>query len=303
LLYDVQIKTNFKTRKFNLAFLKLFTFISEMFNNKKEIIAKTFDQASQKFDGIGTPFFKHYGKILADFAEIKQDDCVLDIACGKGAATFPVLDKLSGDGKIYGIDISPNMIAECKKLINHSSKNVHFLVMDAENIEFGDESFDKVICGFGLFFLPDIEKGINEIKRVLKPGGLLIFSSWNKNYQMKWLPDIIAKYIPDIIINNVVCEDKIHENDFKTIPGIEKILKITGFKKEQIIVENIDCFYKSEEEWIETRWHTAFRMYFEKLSKKNYASLKDEIIYNLQDYKYDGKIKIKMSAFITKASK
>jgi len=274
-----------------------------MYNNSKEIVINTFDSASQKFDEIGTPFFKHYGRILADFAEIKPDDNVLDIACGKGSAIFPISDKLSGEGKIYGIDISSNMIAECKKLMNHTNKNVHFLVMDAENLEFEDESFDKVICGFGLFFLPDIEKGLNEIKRVLKPDGLLTFSSWNKEYQMKWFVDILIKYNPDINKNKQVCEEKIKENDFDTIIGLEKMLKIGGFKKEQIIVENIDCYYNSPEEWIETKWHTAHRMFFEQLSKKDYAGLKDEIIDHLQDFKQDGKIKIEMSAFMTKASK
>jgi ubiquinone/menaquinone biosynthesis C-methylase UbiE len=274
-----------------------------MYNNNKEIVIKTFDSASQKFDEIGTPFFRHYGKILANFAEIKPDDCVLDIACGKGATTFPVSEKLSAEGKIYAIDISPNMIAECKKLINHYNKNVHFLVMDAENLKFANESFDKVICGFGLFFLPDIEKGLSEIRRVLKPGGSLVFSSWNKEYRLKWLVDVLTKFIPDLKNNHIGSKDIIGEFDFETITGIEKILEKGEYRKEKIIVENIDCYYNSPEEWIETRWHTAFRMFFEKLSKKDYSSMKDEIIDHLQDYKHDGKIKIEMSAFMTKASK
>ena len=56
-------------------------------------------------------------------------------------------------------------------------ENVHFTVMDAEHLEFADQSFDKVLCSFGLFFLTDIEKGFSEIKRVLKSDGLLVFSS------------------------------------------------------------------------------------------------------------------------------
>jgi O-methyltransferase/aklanonic acid methyltransferase len=274
-----------------------------MYFNSKEIIKRTFDESAKKFDEIGTPFFKYYGKIMADLSEIRHDDSILDIACGKGATAFPILEKLSNKGKIYGIDISSKMIEECKKQLKDMSvHNIDFLVMDAECLEFADESIDKVLSGFGLFFLSDIEKGLKEIRRVLKPNGLLVFSSWNNDYQLKWLNETISKYVPDIIKNIQVNDEKIHESDFRTPQGIEKILEISGFKKEQILIENIDCYYDNEEEWIETRWHTAYRMYFEQLSEKDYLDLKNKLIQNLSNYKENGKLKITMSALITKAT-
>jgi O-methyltransferase/aklanonic acid methyltransferase len=275
-----------------------------IFNNNKEIVRKTFDKAAQRFDEIGTPFFKYYGKFLADISEIKPDDIILDIACGKGATTFPVSKKLSAKGMIYAIDISPKMIEKCnvkrKKLGIH---NIDFRIMDAENLNFPNESIDKVISGFGLFFFPDPERGLKEIKRVLKPGGLLVFSSWNNHYQLNWQNEIISKYFPIINKSVPINHEKINEIDFRTIPGLEKILKIGGFKKEQILTKNLDCYYNNEEEWLETKWHTAFRMYFEQLSKNDYTSLKDEIIQKLHSYKKNGKIKITTSAFFTQATK
>lgn len=74
------------------------------------------------------------------------------------------------------------------------------------------------------------------------------------------------------------------------------------FQKEQIVVENIDCYYSSEEEWIECYWNTGYRIYFEQLSEKDFARMKDEIFDYLQIFKENGKIKITMSAFITKAT-
>jgi ubiquinone/menaquinone biosynthesis C-methylase UbiE len=274
-----------------------------MFNNNKEIVTKTFDEASQKFDKIGTPFFKHYGEVLVDFSGVGKDDCILDIACGTGTVTFPVSNLLSPNGTIHAIDISSKMVEECKRQLNYADhQNVHFRVMDAEHLEFADHSFDKVLCSFGLFFLTDIEQGLREIKRVLKPGGKLVFSSWNKEYQLKWMFDILAKYIPGIAKKAPVLDDKVDERDFQTIAGIEKILRIAGFQKEQIIVENIDCYYASEEEWIESRWHTGFRMYFEQLPENEFAQMKTEITDKLQACKENGKVKITKSAFITKAT-
>ena len=81
-----------------------------MFNDHKETVKKTFDESSRKFDKIGTPFFKHYGKVMIDFSGVEKEDCILDIACGTGTVTFPVAAKLSSNGTIHGIDIASKMI-------------------------------------------------------------------------------------------------------------------------------------------------------------------------------------------------
>ncbi len=275
-----------------------------MFNENKEVVTRTFDASAEKFDEIGTPFFKFFGKALVDFSEIKKGEVVLDVACGKGAASFPIMEHLFGTGKLFAIDISSKMIAECNnKLKDLNFRNIEFLLMDAEKLEFADNYFDKVICGFGLFFLPDIEKGLSEIKRVLKPGGLLTFSSWNRDYQLKWYNRIIVKYFPEFFGKSEIGPEKIAENDFRTIDGIEKILSLSNFKKKQIRTENIDCYYNNVEEWIETRWHTAHRMLFERLDAGQYNNFKKEIKEQFQNYREGEKIKITMSAFLTKARK
>jgi ubiquinone/menaquinone biosynthesis C-methylase UbiE len=275
-----------------------------MFNNSKDIIVKTFDNSAQDFDTIGTSFFRHYGKCLVDLAPICDDDCVLDIACGKGATTFPIAEKLSGRGKVYGIDISSKMIDQCKMQSEQTGiKNVEFSVMDAEHLKFENESIDKVVCGFGLFFLPDIEMGFKEIRRVLKKGGTLLFSSWNREYQHKWFYELIMKYISVKTATNEENWSKIVESDFGTLVGLEKVLTIGGFKKELIQTENLDCFYKNEDEWLETYWHTAFRMFFEQMSKEVFDRFKDEAFIRLQNYKSNGQFKITRSAFLIRAGK
>jgi ubiquinone/menaquinone biosynthesis C-methylase UbiE len=271
--------------------------------NSKEIIQRTFDEAASQFDEIGTPFFRYFGKELADFSGAGRTDHILDIACGKGATTLPLLEKIAESGRLYAIDLSSKMVEECKKqILAKNARNIAFRVMDAENLEFPDASIDKVVCGFGLFFLTDIEKGMSEIRRVLKPGGSLVFSSWNKEYRLKWLDELIAKYLPEIS-KEVKDDYKLNDDDFSTIRGIEKILELCGFRKQKIEIRNLDCYYSDEEEWIRSRWQTAFRMYFERLPENDYKSFKSEIIKNLQTYQIGGKLRITSSAFLTKASK
>lgn len=273
-------------------------------SERKKIVTAAFNSGAEKFDEIGPPFFSYYGEIIAKAAKIKPGDIILDVACGKGAVTFPVAEELNNDGKVFGIDISENMIKECKKrsIANKTDKPV-FMVMDAENLKFENETFDKVLCGFGLFFLPDIEKGLSEIKRVLKKDGTLIFSSWNNEYQLTWLIEILAEYLPDLKNPLKPDHDRIHESDFRTITGIEKILGISGFKKVEILTENIDCYYKNEEEWIKSRWNSGTRMFFERLTENQLNTAMEKIKKSLGNHKDRSQIKITMSAFITKACK
>jgi SAM-dependent methyltransferase len=65
--------------------------------------------------------------------------------------------------------------------------SIEFRVEDAQNLSFADNTFDVVVFQFGLMFLPDKQKGLAEAFRVLKPGGTLIFSTWEKTQDVPLL--------------------------------------------------------------------------------------------------------------------
>jgi ubiquinone/menaquinone biosynthesis C-methylase UbiE len=79
---------------------------------------------------------------------------------------------------------------------------VEFRLMDAEKLEFEDATFDVVFCGFAVWFLPDILRGMREMRRVLRPGGRLAFSTWAKRSHepmMKMMQARLERYgIPRI---------------------------------------------------------------------------------------------------------
>jgi demethylmenaquinone methyltransferase/2-methoxy-6-polyprenyl-1,4-benzoquinol methylase len=74
---------------------------------------------------------------------------------------------------VIGIDISAGMLEKARKKAR-GMKNVTFLLMDAENLEFPDNSFDYVVTTFVLCSIPDPVKALKEMRRVLKPSGELI---------------------------------------------------------------------------------------------------------------------------------
>lgn len=270
----------------------------------KDIVATTFNETAAKFDRIGTSFFKEFGKRMAKFSSINKGDRIIDVACGNGAVTIPVAKKINDDGHVTGIDIAHKMIEECESLkAKLQISNVDFKVMDIESLEFEDETFDKVYCGFGIFFLPNVLKGLNEVKRVLKPGGEFIFSTWNKEYNFDWLISLLIKYLPHMTAFRQYNDDEIERDDFTTIEGIEKLCKLSGLKKQQIKIENVNTYYIDENEWLERWWNTGYRMFFKQLSNRDYDKFKNEALEMIKTYKEYGKIKIIMSAFFTKAIK
>jgi len=99
---------------------------------------------------------------------------ILDIASGTGDFAFEAL-KLKPE-KIIGIDISEKMINIAKNKAKNKDDNnlITFLVGDSENILYDDNSFDAIIVGFGVRNFENLNKGLSEINRVLKPGGVAL---------------------------------------------------------------------------------------------------------------------------------
>jgi ubiquinone/menaquinone biosynthesis C-methylase UbiE len=94
---------------------------------------------------------------------------ILELACGKGELSF----SLAGYTHLWeATDLSPAMIAQAKQ--RHGSCRLHFSVQDAANLPYAPYSFDAVLLANALQTMPRAEKALQEIKRVLKPGGLLI---------------------------------------------------------------------------------------------------------------------------------
>lgn len=151
-------------------------------NEHKKWVSEIFDRTASEYGQKSSSFFSYFGKRLVEQVNVLPDQHVLDIATGRGAVLFPLADAVGPLGKVVGIDISQQMIAQTSKEVLERGINwVKLLCMDAEHLDFPDNSFDYAFCGFGLFFLPSIPIALAEFKRVLKPQGKLVVSTWGKD--------------------------------------------------------------------------------------------------------------------------
>lgn len=132
----------------------------------------------QRYAPIYWMFIRSAGKAYDGIAErissnIRKDNKVLELACGTGEFTFRLAKKCAS---WTATDFSEMMLKEAKNTYDKRGENIEGLCFerqDATNLPYEDESFDAVMIANALHIMPEPEKALAEIKRVLMPGGLL----------------------------------------------------------------------------------------------------------------------------------
>lgn len=118
-------------------------------------------------------------------AEISPGSRVLDVAAGSGDQTLGIASRVGPDGHVLATDLSPEILAfAAENARRNGFDNVEIRVADGENLDVPEASFDAAICRLGLMFFPDPLRGLQEMRRALKPGGkacTLVFSSAEQN--------------------------------------------------------------------------------------------------------------------------
>ncbi|UCB43891.1 MAG: class I SAM-dependent methyltransferase [Dehalococcoidales bacterium] len=144
----------------------------EMIVATKQNIEKVFDDNAKAYDRVGPAIYQHFGSRLVDWLSPEPGTKMLDIATGKGAVLLPAARLLKSNGHVTGIDLSAGLLQEADHSVHQEGlTNITLRKMDAEHLEFPDETFDCVTCAFSLFFFPHMEDALNEMYRVCKLGG------------------------------------------------------------------------------------------------------------------------------------
>ena len=113
--------------------------------------------------------FAAWGPVVAEAAAIRRGDRVLDVACGTGALTLAVAERVGREGSVTGLDANGDMLAVARR----KSAAVAWIEGRAEALPLPDGGFDAVVSQFGFMFFADRAKALREMMRVLRPGGRL----------------------------------------------------------------------------------------------------------------------------------
>ncbi|TVZ56734.1 demethylmenaquinone methyltransferase [Lutibacter sp. Hel_I_33_5] len=228
---------------------------------KKEQVAKMFDTISKNYDGlnrvislgIDVSWRKKVVKIVGE----KNPKQILDIATGTGDLAI-MMASLHPD-KITGLDISAGMLEVGKQKVakENLSEKIELIVGDSEDMPFNDNTFDAITVSFGVRNFANLDKGLQEIKRVLKPTGVLViletsnptkfpFKQGYKFYTNFILPIIGKIFSKDKVAYSYLSESA---NHFPFGKAFNNILQKNGFTntEDNPVTFGVATIYKASE--------------------------------------------------------
>ncbi|NLP44736.1 MAG: bifunctional demethylmenaquinone methyltransferase/2-methoxy-6-polyprenyl-1,4-benzoquinol methylase UbiE [Peptococcaceae bacterium] len=165
--------------------------------SKEKYVKETFNRISEKYDFMNRMMSfgldRFWRKKVVKIVRAKTGMKILDVCCGTGMLTIELAKKVGSSGRVIGLDFSENMLEQARKNISvlPEKENITFIQGDALQLPFEDNSFDGATIGWGLRNLSSIKSGIQEMRRVVKPGSLVVSidmgkPSWPIFKQLYW---------------------------------------------------------------------------------------------------------------------
>ena len=137
-----------------------------------------FDRIAGVYDLMNTAMTAglHHGwrERAADRAQLGGSDSALDVCCGTGDLALALARRVGPEGSVIGCDFSEPMLEAARRKATERGVAARFEWADALELPYEDSSFDAVTVGFGVRNLADLERGLGEMARVLRPGGRLV---------------------------------------------------------------------------------------------------------------------------------
>ncbi|MBS61846.1 class I SAM-dependent methyltransferase [Salinisphaera sp.] len=130
-------------------------------------VVTAYRRLSRQYDRFFGPVFEQGREVAVRKMDCNAGDRVLEVGVGTGLS----LDHYADDVEVVGIDVSPEMLEYAKARVNGNADRISLALMDAQALEYADNSFDKVVAMYVVSVAPDPKKVVEEMKRVCKPGG------------------------------------------------------------------------------------------------------------------------------------
>ena len=213
----------------------------------KKKAAITYNAAADFYDHPANTFWERYGRRTVERIGLTPGQHVLDVCCGSGASAMPAARIVAPNGSVVGVDLAENLLAlarEKAKQLNLT--NVDFRSGDMTHLAFEAGTFDVVVCVFGIFFVPDMEVALRELKRVLRAGGKLVITTWGPRFFEPANTEFwnsIRKIRPDLY-KGFNPWDRISEVD-----DLRSLLEPLGFEALEIVAESGSQTITAPEDW------------------------------------------------------
>ena len=262
--------------------------------NEREL----WNKFSGRYSQVILPEFRPYGRRLIELAEVRKGMWVLDVATGPGEPALTVGRRVGPSGLVVGVDFSTAMLRRAQaRARTLGLRNVHFREMDAERLTFGGMMFDRVLCRFGLMLMPDAERALAEMHRVLQPGGRVAIAVWSAQQNVNTL-GIVRKALvrygaftppegaPDFF-------------RFGKAGAIERALRTAGFLRVRSERMTVDWIFRGPDDfWNSMKQGPSLRRALAKVPPDVRRAIKGEVFRRLAHFEHKGALRIPNQAVL-----
>lgn len=142
---------------------------------KQQYVNQMFSRIAPRYDLVTTLLSygqdRRWKKELVRLTDVQPHHFILDLACGTGDITFMLANRVTV-GRVLGVDITPGMIQIARRKKQQTGISaIDFEVNDITQLDFPDNTYDRITVGYGIRNIPDIAHLLSEVVRMLKPGG------------------------------------------------------------------------------------------------------------------------------------
>ena len=134
-----------------------------------------------------------FGNWITEHYRFPEHASVLELGCGTGDMWKGKRDLAAICGRLILSDFSAGMLDQAKETLKDMS-GIEYRVVDIQAIPYPDQSFDAVIANMMLYHVPDLGKGLSEVRRVLKDGGVFYCATYGENGMMEYIGNLFSGY-------------------------------------------------------------------------------------------------------------
>jgi len=265
-------------------------------------VAAVFDRVADVYDNVGVPWFTPIAEQLVRQAAPSRGEHVLDVGCGRGAATAAPAEAGGSEGRVTGIDLSPRMIEECRAhLIGRGLSNVDLHVMDASSPSLPPGGFHLLVSSLVVFFLPDPSAALLAWRRLLAPGGRLALSTFAGRDRV-W-DAVDATFQPYLPAGMLDARTTGAAGPFSSDAGVEELVRAAGYTGVRTTRFDIEVTFADVDEWwVFSRSHGQ-RAMWDAIPEADHDTVKDAAGEHLDQARgADGRIHLRQQVRCTLAA-